>query len=471
MFREQLMTALKSAVGNYNAGMSDIDAVVKAAQAADFNPDQAQRLVETYNTTKTISLFKTAADRTVTFSTADPEKVMSTLFDGKSLAQAKAAGAKEEGKPYSYDYSEYDRPESGLDKAAADDNYGIEISPLGLPTMDSLARAAYHAIDEASAAADKCASDAGMARCLYQDCLAKIARELTYDLGDPDKTEQALTYVKVSFPAQADALIGDLMARMPTSHIDKKAADVRVSGFGMEYPAIDRMLADAAEMQLGIAELMACEASFRKTAGEWKDEFEKIAGLAPQEPSAADKEVSGLFAPGFREKLAKATYESVSTWDQLAGTDPAKATKVKGETGSMVGEIFDLGVKGIGTGTGTELEKMVPKVITGPTVRDEDKSKKRLRNFQRQLMLEDLLSTDPILQGVTPNNALRAYEALVRIAPEFSLNKEVVRSILRTATNAEALSPYDAKQMAEIENIMRKTVAAQNPSAQVRVNV
>jgi len=310
-----------------------------------------------------------------------------------------------------------------------------------------------------------------MARCLYQDCLAKIARELTYDLGDPDKTEQALTYVKVSFPAQVDALIGDLMARMPTSHIDKKAADVRVSGFGMEYPAIDRMLADAAEMQLGIAELMACEASFRKTAGEWKDEFEKIAGLAPQEPSAADKEVSGLFAPGFREKLAKATYESVSTWDQLAGTDPAKATKVKGETGSMVGEIFDLGVKGIGTGTGTELEKMVPKVITGPTVRDEDKSKKRLRNFQRQLMLEDLLSTDPILQGVTPNNALRAYEALVRIAPEFSLNKEVVRSILRTATNAEALSPYDAKQMAEIENIMRKTVAAQNPSAQVRVNV
>lgn len=470
MFRESLMTALKAAVGEYNAGASDVDAVVKAAQAADFNPDQAQRLVETYNTTKTISMFKTAADRTVTFSTADPDKVMQELFDGKNLVQAKAASQRSAGAPIAYDYSEYDRPEPMLEKAA-DDNYGIEISPKGLPTMDSLARAAYHAIDEVNASADKCASDAGMLRCIYVDCLDKIASELAREQGDADKTEQALAYIKSAFPVQADAVIGDLVARMPASISGKQAADIRISSFGAEYPLIDCLMADAVETKQAIAELLACEATFRKDAQDWKDEFEKIAGLAPEEPTAADKEVSELFAPGFREKVAKSTYESVSTWDQLAGTDPAKAQKTKTESESPVSEIFMLGAKGLGEGGQEELKKLVPKVLSGPAVRSEDSSKKRLRNFQRQLMLEDLLSTDPILQGVQPNNALRAYESLVRIAPEFSLNKEVVRSILRTATNAEAMSPFDAKQLAEIENVMRKTVATQNPNAQVRINV
>lgn len=459
MFREQLLTALKSAVQDFNSGASDVDAVVKAAQAADFNPDQTQRLIETYNTTKTISMFKTAADRTVTFSTADPESVMAQLFDGKHLVQAKAAQAVP-GPRIAYDYSEYDRPARFGGGVDTYDNYGVKSAVAPLPSMDSLARAAYHTIDNARASAEKLASDAGMMRVLYQRTLDKIASELVQDQFDPDKTEQALAYFKSAFPTQADAVIGDLMAKMPVSHATKVAADVRLSTFGAEYPMIDNEFATAVELNQGMAEMWACSASFAKTADEWQQEFEKVACLTPEEPSTQDKEVGELFAPGFREKVAKSSYETISPWDQLTNAEEPRKIKVDQET--PIESIFNLGIKTVGSGAESEAPRMLPKVLAGPAIREEDKSKKRLRNFQRQIMLEDLLSTDPILQGIPPEIALRSYGALLRLAPELSLNKEVVRSILRTTTNSESMSPFDAKQLADVENVMRKNLALQS---------
>ena len=475
MFRESLMTALKSAVGNYNAGSSDVDAVVKAAQAADFNPDQTQRLIEAYNTTKTISMFKVADDRTVSFSTADPEKVMSALFDGKSMTDQKADSAKAAGTPYAFDYSEYDQPEPGLsfDKAASvdEDNYGVKPSPKPLPSFDSIARAAGMAIDEARGSAEKCATDAGLFSEQYRRTLTKLAQELTQDLGEPDRTERALAWFKAAYPEQADPVIEDLRAFLPPTHADKQAADVRMSAFGLTHFEIDALFKEAIDLKLARAELTACAKEFDKLADDWRDEFNKIAGALPGQDTE-DEEVGRLFAAGFLEKRGKSTYETVSTWDMLTGKEEPRKSTV--ESADPIGDLFQLGGKTVGTGVSAEVGKVLPKVVSGPEVRAERKSRDKLRNFQRQLMLEDLLSNDPVLQGVDPDVALRNYEALVRLAPELSMNKEVVRSVLRTAANAEALSPYDAKQMADVENVMRKTLALPTPGAQapnVRVNV
>ena len=472
MFRESLMTALKAAVGEYNAGATDVDAVVKAAQAADFNPDQAQRLVEAYNTTKTISMFKVASDRTVSFSTADADKVMAALFDAKALAGRKVAAAKSAGAPYAFDYSEYDRPEPGFGKAADYGDYGVKPAPKPLPSFDSIARAACLAIDEAKGSADKCAGDAGVLGEQYRGVLAKLARSLVQDQGEVDRTERALAWFKAAYPEQADPVIEDLRAFLPPTHAQKQAANVRMSAFGLTHFDIDELFKEAVDLKLAKAELAACSDEFSKLAASWQSEFDKIAGLAPQEPSAEDKGVAGLFDPGFLAKSAKSTYETVSTWDMLTGKeDPRKSTV---ESADPLGELFQLGNKTIGGSVGAEVGKVIPKVVSGPATRAEGKSRDKLRNFQRQLMLEDLMSNDPVLSGVDPDVALRNYESLVRLAPDLSMNKEVVRSVLRTAANAEALSPYDAKQMADVENVMRKTLAIPAPGAQnpnVKVNV
>jgi hypothetical protein len=92
-FREQLMSALEAAVGHYNSGLSDTDSVIKAASDFDFNKDQAQRLVETFNTAKSIYFFKSAKDRRNNFPIVDPSVVADALF--MPAATTKAASADE----------------------------------------------------------------------------------------------------------------------------------------------------------------------------------------------------------------------------------------------------------------------------------------------------------------------------------------------------------------------------------------
>lgn len=467
MFREDLMTALKAAVQNHNSGMSDNDAVVKSAADAGFNTDQTQRLIETYNTAKTLSMFKTADDRTVQFSTADPAAVMAELFDGsKMAAERKSAAA--DGAPYAYDYSEYDRPDADPDlmKAAGDDDlYGVKPADRPTASLDNLARAAFNQISAVKGTATKCASDAAEIREHYRGILTKIARFMTQDLGDEDRTPQALAWMKAAYPEQADPVISDIRAYLPASHCEKQAADVTISTFDMDYPEAAQDLADAVESKQAYAELKACELTFNDMATEWEEEFYKAADLFQPDSDEEAAWADDLLGE-FQTKQAKQSYERISTWDALAGTPPEEAKKVKVDHGDL-GDLFGLTTQPVAKGLGEAVTSAIPEVMGRGAKKEQKKHLDRVRNFQRQVLLEDLLSTDPILSGIDPSNALRAYETVVQIAPEYSLNKEVVRSILRTATNAEAMSPYDAKQLADLEYTARKILSLQQGKRQI----
>lgn len=93
---EQAMTALKAAVELANGGMAPDEALTKAADDAKLPPQMVQRLVEAFNTSKTLSHFrKTAgADRAKSFPIADPSNILGKLFpETPETEQSKAAGA------------------------------------------------------------------------------------------------------------------------------------------------------------------------------------------------------------------------------------------------------------------------------------------------------------------------------------------------------------------------------------------
>lgn len=70
-----------------------------------------------------------------------------------------------------------------------------------------------------------------------------------------------------------------------------------------------------------------------------------------------------------------------------------------------------------------------------------------LSNLDRKLLLQNLIVTDPILKSYPPKDVGSAYEQFLRIAPELSLEKEIVRSHLRQMVASQAMTAFDGGQL------------------------
>ena len=79
-----------------------------------------------------------------------------------------------------------------------------------------------------------------------------------------------------------------------------------------------------------------------------------------------------------------------------------------------------------------------------------------LDNMERKLLLQELMMTDPILSRANPAKVARAFEQILRLSPEISKEKEVVRAELRAMVSTQALSKYDADLMSKLDTTMLK---------------
>jgi hypothetical protein len=79
-----------------------------------------------------------------------------------------------------------------------------------------------------------------------------------------------------------------------------------------------------------------------------------------------------------------------------------------------------------------------------------------LDNMERQLLLQDLMMTDPILSKVPPAKVARAYEQILRLSPQVSKEKEVVRAMLRQAIASQAVAPHEADQWTRLDSDILK---------------
>jgi hypothetical protein len=86
-----------------------------------------------------------------------------------------------------------------------------------------------------------------------------------------------------------------------------------------------------------------------------------------------------------------------------------------------------------------------------------------LDNMERKLLLQELMMTDPILSKVNPARVARAFEQLLRLSPEISKEKEVVRAELRAMVSSQALSKFDADLMAKTDvGMLKRRIATQH---------
>jgi hypothetical protein len=86
-----------------------------------------------------------------------------------------------------------------------------------------------------------------------------------------------------------------------------------------------------------------------------------------------------------------------------------------------------------------------------------------LENMERQLLLQELIMTDPILSKSNPQKVAKAYEQILRLSPQVSKEKEVVRAMLRQAVAAQAIAPYDADQWTKLDtDILKRKIVSEN---------
>ena len=458
IFKDRLMSALHSAVQNFNESGDPNAAVIKSAAANDFNVEQTTRLVETFNTARTIYHYKTAADRSTPFALADGANVITNLF--KSQIPQKSAQAE------APDYTAYERPESDYTRdyltKAADET--VTVREYADTSLDAQCGRAFMAMNIQRDLSATALDNARMAATKAAQLLTKLASELK--VGYEDKVQDRYGRLIACYrDTEYIPVTVKLAEHLPSWVKAAECKDEVVNDLDLEpYKAI---LKEAHEYMQMEAELLAYSSQLEKEARAFERDW--LETVAPLLPKLADTGVS-RYIDNRLLKEAQYTLTSKSKGQGFfSGAPVERESKLqlgggKGEPNALTDALIEGAKKPLSEGIGSGLTDILYK----PMERENKALSERLKNVQRQIMMEDLLTNDPVLADEEPQTVINAYDAVMKLAPDMSMNKEVVRAILRQAVHSVAIDPYAAQSWTELEknirNIAGKGVMPSKPA-------
>lgn len=424
MFKQRLTSALEDALDNYNEGNSDIDSVVKSASDNDFNPDQTRRLVETFNTAKSLHHYKSAEDRSAHFAIVDPADAIHALFSPE--ASAKAASSKVASHAKLADgthVSFYDNAPLTHTAKVAGVLDTITVTEYDQPTADDIATDIHSKVANYERSSEHAQADADIHMGRYNIDMPKLASHLDSDVYYSTRPEVMMGIAMKYGEAGAD-LVNDLTTHMIHKVSSEDLGDVpRVnmapSKFATLFGRVDKLVNSVQQYE----QHMAVKAAYDNAASKLLD-------------------VTGLRGAA-KEELDKQAEEARTRF-----TVPSAISTARGAVGSVQGAV--------GSGVDALKESFPPKKDRGPSAKAE-RGQLVLDNLRRKLLLQNLLNTDDIIGGGDPELIRGAYQTFTDIAPEQSMNSEVVRSVLRQAVNSPGgVSPFDAKALADIQATINK---------------
>jgi hypothetical protein len=451
--KDKLMGALHSAVANFNEDGDPNSAVTKAAQAHEFNPDQTARLVEMFNSARTIYHYKTAQDRTNTFALADPNVVIPQYYEEPEKKAAAASGLHPT-------YLDYDRPEvdyrdNMLVKEGGAHNDIVFEEPTDHRDMslDTMGKRAHDLIAMQKDLAEHARHEAGAAGTKAGLILSKLAQDLATGYEEVCiERWQKLAAAHLHSGSEDAPVIRKLAEFLPAwlqATVDiTKVAEELVDDRDLE--AEEAQIKEARFWMEAEAQMLAYSDTMSKEAGDFHADFTAL--IVNEFPAQREANLSDF--------LYKVGATTVTTSRKETGVQPLfgfgkgepfdRDTKSVSEpvVGKAISDAVGEGVKKpLSEGVASGVDAM----LTGPTERNNVALSDRLRNVQRQVMLEDLMMNDPVLADEDPDIVANAYSTILRIAPEVAGHKEVVRAILRTSVHAAGIGPYDAKDYADLE--------------------
>ena len=242
---------------------------------------------------------------------------------------------------------------------------------------------------------------------------------------------------------------------MPADVKRASASDkaVKISTFDVENPNVMSLLKQAHEARINWSNFYAMEQGYTKEAEEFKVGLYRASNLT-NEATDDYHELHSIFDSDFLNKVATEPAAYNSPFSSMAATAAGAGQGGLDAANKVIDPIANKALASVG------LPRVdVATALNAPKQRAANATGEKMRNIQRQLILEELMVADPVLKSEEPESVSRAYQTLIQVAPDISLNREVARSILRQSVQSVAVSPFDAKSWADLESEIRKRVS------------
>jgi len=452
-FKEQLRDEiLPKTVDYYNSGMDINSSIVKAAADFNLNVDQTDRLVETMNTARVIAHYeKNAEDRTSNCDIADKNEVHRMLFEDRTEKKASFGDTEYDYSAYGFDESDY-RKAAHMEKAASEEKRPKATD--GFTRKQVVDRVVKYA-SELEGRRRFAEEREAMSQSLIASRLDKVARMLSSGYEPEARYAIFKAAAAKKFPSavrEIDKVLRPDLIKSAGPHLKaiNRSNVFDDSGVRVEVEMAKQIESDlkkVAELH-SLVELVASRESEAKRLIADYHRVEKEAA-APNPPFPPPPQPNG---GGDDDKDSKKDKDDPWLGKGVSGT--WKATKAGLKAGIPEAPA---GVKEIWNylqGGGISSEK-IDKAIGGSDKKDS-KIKNYVDNVIRSSIISDLYANDPVLSEADPEAVTSAYQNLVDVAPQASLNKEIVRAVLRQSVNSVAVSPFDAKQWADLDNVLLK---------------
>ena len=455
MIKEKLMKALKKAAEEYNGGMSANAAVANAAKDLDFNEKQAERLTEMFNTAVALKKQKDPNDPTGSCELAEKTAVAKLLLEGCGEQKTASAPA---------DYSFYagipERTNPTIESRISGASSMMKAAsavPERIPDELNVSQRSLYKIIEgkidmlkmASAAADDVVRNLRLA---IEHETIKVAKAIESPFADPELADM---FKAACQHKKAVENIAEYSTKVAGSDGGRFA---RLNVF--DSSKVEDLLKSAEDIEANMGLVKDYESKrdfYMSKAAEFHEEMLDAVGLKKTSEEDAGS-IAGMF-----QGVSKAKDEELKVKEASESSDGAKSdvdmcvkiAELIRKTGVSADEVARLA---------EDLEKDAAPMVFGmqlptPGAAHEalikapglDNERRRVMNVRRSILLADLMTNDPIIRDADPNVVVEAYKTMVMTSPRVSLDKAQARAFLRSAVNSVAISPSDAKVIADVD--------------------
>ena len=428
-------------------GNSPDDAIIKAAEDCELNPEMVRRVVEMFNIAKTNSTLKVASDKTDSFPIAHVDVILKKAFVDSPLLPKEAAKMQERTVSASSGFS--------LKRKVVEDT--VEKTAAPLDELREWIRQANSLVLQTGAELSKLGQDV-----LFHELEAhKAMTDLVDYFSCSNNSGKFAEFEGEIFSEYGETLKPSLDIIYQLSGLDEprwKGSVKLGSAFIVPTPAhrsFDRLMDHTRGYHAAANEKAAYQ---EKTTGELESIHNIIMQLGGVDPHKKAFQSQAVDMLDFEFSKKKAASPHVKGWTPLTAVNAPLSVAHKAldtATGS------DSAIPGAGTyGAMTDMHRSTAAGMAGAAhehalkqhyQKPKDESDMEMDNVKRQTILQKILAEDEILGKQDPKMVEGAYNALLHLAPDVTLNHGVTQAVLRQAVASQAVDPFTAKQLSDLQ--------------------
>lgn len=472
-----IKAALHEAVQKVNEGMTPTEALKKVASELDLNPNFIQRTGEALNVALHYKHFKTASDRSHDFEIADIPKAVQDNFTVSEKTASEYISEVFPESPHNDTVFNYTRMLNNpvYKRAFLEISGAIETHEAYPTTLGTILTKSANYVQLLTKQADEAEVAKVAAELELNQTFSSLCDEFKKDAGYRTPFEEFESQV---FSKHGEASLPYLDLLYKTAKLSEergvhdpgymmfqqcKEASLfdQLIDIGAQVVSAEKTAEEALEnLQFESSYLQSCNRLIGKKAEKnEKAEEESSTHEAKESPTEEheeekeeEQEPEDPVLAEIKKKASDRSYTVAASYTQ----DPVLAEALQKE--ALFGGLMDIGKFMAGPVHDLAGEHVSQAFSAGfkhsPTV--GAKPNLTMENMQRKLLLQELMMTDSILSKVNPVKVARAFEQLMRLSPEISKEKEVVRAELRAMVASQALSKYDADLMTKLDTGMLK---------------